>query len=243
MPTGYLLAAEYNRITMSRVPIAVITHPARLLQGGFTYKDALKLEWRKREAMASIPKLRGYPKDFTLNDGVEVELRPLESRDHMALLNLFQQIPEEDLYYLKDTVTDSEVIRDWTLNINLERVISIVALVEDTIIADATLHRSRVFARKHTGEVRIVVDPEYRGKGVGRRLIRELLDIAAELDLYRVYIELVPEREDAAIGVMENLGFKKVATLPGRIRDYYGSYKEVVVLEIPLSDRSTWWKE
>lgn len=193
--------------------------------------------------MASIPKLEGYPKKFALNDGTEIELRPLESKDHMALLNLFQRVPEEDLYYLKDTVTDSEVIRDWTHNINLEKVISIMALVGDTIIADATLHRSRVFARKHVGEVRIVVDPEYRRKGGGRRLVRELLDIAAELDLYRVIIELVSEREDAAIDVVESLGFSKTATLKGRIRDYYGSYKDVVVLEIPLSDRSTWWKE
>lgn len=193
--------------------------------------------------MASIPKLEGYPKDFMLNDGAEVELRPLESRDHMALLNLFQRIHEEDLYYLKDTVTDSEVIRDWTNNINLEKVISIVALVEDAIIADATLHRSRVFARKHIAEVRVVVDPEYRGKGVGRRLLKELLDIAAELELFKVYMELVPAREDAAIEVVEGLGFKKTATLPGRIRDYYGSYRDVFVFEISLSDRSTWWRE
>ena len=193
--------------------------------------------------MVSITKLEGYPKKFTLNDGTEVEIRPLRDGDHMALLNLFQRIPEEDLFYLKDTVTDSEVIRDWTHNINLERVIPIVALVGDKVIADATLHRSRVLARKHIGELRIVADPEYRGKGVGRRLLRELLDIAAELDLYRVAIELVPEREEAAIGVVVSMGFARVATLQGRIRDYYGSYKDVVVLEIPLSDRSTWWKE
>ena len=71
----------------------------------------------------------------------------------------------------------------------------------------------------------------------------ELLDISAELDLYKVYMELVPAREDAAIEVVESLGFKKVATLSGRIRDYYGSYRDVVVLEIPLSDRTTWWRE
>ena len=193
--------------------------------------------------MPSIPKLEGYPKSLTLNDGVEVQLRPLISSDSTALLSLFQQVPEEDLYYLKDTVTDPEVIRGWTNDINLERVIPIEALHGDRVIADATLHRSRVFARNHIGEVRVVVDPEYRGKGLGRRLMRELLDIAAELDLYRVVMELVPEREAAAIEVAESMGFQRVTTLPGRIRDYSGGYNDLAVLEISLSDRSTWWKD
>ncbi len=193
--------------------------------------------------MPSIPKLEGYPKSFTLNDGVEVQLRPLISSDSTALLSLFQQVPEEDLYYLKDTVTDPEVIRGWTNDISLERVIPIEALHGDRVIADATLHRSRVFARNHIGEVRVVVDPEYRGKGLGRRLMREMLDIAAELDLYRVVMELVPEREAAAIDVAESMGFQRVSTLPGRIRDYSGSYNDLTVLEISLSDRSTWWKD
>ena len=193
--------------------------------------------------MPSTPSLEGFPKTFTLNDGTEVEIRPLAAEDSEALLSLFQRVPEEDLYYLKDTVTDPTVIEDWTREINLDRVIPIEALHDGRVIADATLHRSRVFARRHIGELRMVVDPEFRGRGLGRRLMRELLDIASELDLYRVVMELVPEREDAAIEVAERMGFERVATLPARIRDYFGSYKDLVVLEISLSDRSTWWEE
>ena len=79
------------------------------------------------------------------------------------MLQLFQRIAEEDLYYLKDTVTDTEVIHDWTHNINWERVIPIEAVVGGVIVADATLHRSRVFARRHVAEIR-VVDPHIGAK-------------------------------------------------------------------------------
>jgi len=37
--------------------------------------------------------------------------------------------------------------------------------------------------------------------------------------------------------------FTKVAVLKGRIRGYYGGYKDVDAFDIPLSDSSTWWKD
>ena len=72
---------------------------------------------KPKGAIVSTPKLDGYPKTFALADGTQVELRPLRSADHAALLEMFNRVAEDDLYYLKDTVTDSDVIRDWTTNI------------------------------------------------------------------------------------------------------------------------------
>ena len=192
--------------------------------------------------MISKLNLEAYPKMMTLRDGTQVEVRPLEEGDNVRLLNFFEQIGGQDLWYLKDDVTNPQVIRDWTVNINFDRVIPIEAVVGDEIVADATLHRSQVFARRHVGELRIVVDPRYRRRGLGRLLIRELVDIAIGLELYKVTFELVPEREEAAIKAAESMGFSKVATLKGRIRDYEGGYDDLVVLEMSLSDRETWWR-
>ena len=183
-----------------------------------------------------------YPKMVSLRDGTQVELRPLQEGDANSLLDFFERIGEEDLYYLKDDVTKAEVIRDWTTNINFDRVIPIEAVVENEIVADGTLHRSQVFARRHVGELRIVVDPRYRRRGLGRLMIRELVDIAIGLELYKVTFELVPEKEEAAIRAAESMGFSKVVTLKGRIMGYEGGYDDVVVLEMSLSDRDTWWR-
>ncbi len=62
-------------------------------------------------------------------------------------------------------------------------------------MADATLHRSRPPARRHMAELRIVVDSHYREEGLGRRLIRELVDVAVDLGLHKVSFELVAHRE------------------------------------------------
>ena len=189
-----------------------------------------------------VPTFEGFPKQFTLDDGTAVEVRPLAEHDHESLHGFFSRIPEEDLYYLKDNVTDLEVIRDWTHNINHERVIALEAIVNGEIVCDATIHRTRAFSRRHIGELRVVVDPAFRQRGLGSIVIRELLDIAKEINLYKVYIDLVPRREEAAIRFAERMGFERVATLPARIMDYYGGYLDVVVMEVSLSDRSTWWR-
>ena len=190
----------------------------------------------------SVPTFEGFPKHITLDDGTAVELRPLAESDHEALHGFFSRIPEEDLYYLKDDVTDLDVIRNWTHNIDHERVIALEAVVDGEIVSDATIHRTRAFSRRHIGELRVVVDPRFRQRGLGSHVIRELLDIAKELNLYKVYIDLVTRREEAAIRFAERMGFERVATLPSRIMDYYGGYQDVVVMEVSLSDRNTWWR-
>jgi L-amino acid N-acyltransferase YncA len=182
-----------------------------------------------------------YPKAIRLRDGTAADLRPLQEEDKGRLLRFFQRIPESERYYLKENVTSPEVILGWTSNVDFDRVVPIVAVAGDEIIADGTLHRSRTPARRHIGELRVVVDPEYRELGLGRRLIRELLDVAAELGLHQATFELVAQRETPAILAAESVGFQVAATLKGRIKDMWGNYQDLVLLELPLQDQQRWW--
>ena len=102
------------------------------------------------------------------------------------------------------------------------KVIPIVAVSRNAIVADATLHLNRTPVRRHVGEVRIVVDPAFREVGLGGRLIREVLDIAAALGLTKLAFELVAQREREAICAAERVGFKEVATLENRVKKILG---------------------
>ena len=102
------------------------------------------------------------------------------------------------------------------------------------LVADASLHRSRAAARRHIGELRVVVDPEFRGKGLGSALIRELIDVGRTLGLDRLFFELVERREHDAIKAAVGTGFEEVGSLQGRVRDIYGSLQNLVILELPL---------
>ena len=113
----------------------------------------------------TIPGIEAYPKTILLRDSTELKLRTLIEEDKLRLLDFFRRIPEEERYYLKENVTSPEVIQAWTTNIDFGRVVPIVAFTGNEIVADATLHRSRAMARCHIGEMRVVVEPAYRGGG------------------------------------------------------------------------------
>ena len=191
--------------------------------------------------MGQLLDLHTYPRTVMLRDGATVTLRPLETEDKLRLLAFFKRVPEEERYYLKENVTAPEVIQAWTSRIDFDRVIPIVAVAGNDIVADATIHRSRAPARRHIGELRVVVDPTFREVGLGRRLIRELLDISAELGLSQATFELVGDREQPAINAAQSVGFRASATLKGRIKDYWGNYQDLVLLEMPLNERHMWW--
>ena len=180
--------------------------------------------------------LRRFPSVATLNDGQQVTIRPLRPDDSAALHQFFLRVPEEDRFYLNNDVTAPEVIQEFTGNISMDVAIPLVAVSGDRIIADSTLHRSRRASRRHVGELRIVVDTEYRGRGLGARLIDELIQLGVDLGLERLAFELVDRREMPAIQAAKAAGFEQVAVLEGRVRDMYGIMQDLVILELPLEE-------
>ena len=186
--------------------------------------------------MTTMPDIGAYPKTILLRDGTPAVVRPLAASDAARLLEFFQRVPQEERYYLKEDVASPEVIQRWCYDIDFGRVIPIVALVGEEIVADATLHRSRALARSHVGELRIVVDPGYREIGLGRRLIGELLDIAVQLGLISAVFELVDHHEKLAIAAAKSMGFQVVALLKERIRDVCGDHRDLDIMELPLQE-------
>lgn len=180
--------------------------------------------------------LRRFPLTARLNDGSEATVRPLRPDDKAELRRFFLRVPEEDRFYLNSAVAAPETIREFADRIDFERTIPLVAADGDRILADSTLHRSRRAARRHVGELRAVVDPEFRGRGLGARLIRELVQVGRDIGLSKLFFELVGRREDSAIQAAAAAGFHQAAILEGRVRDMYGSLQDLIIMELALDE-------
>jgi len=174
-----------------------------------------------------------FPKEITLKDGTRVTLKGMTSRDREALHAFFERLPEEDTKFLKDDVRKPEVVEAWCRDINYGRVFPLLAEVEGTIVADATLHRRAHGWLKHVGEIRFVVDPAYRRKGMGAHLIEELILYAIDQGLEKLQAEALGE-EVAAMRALERLGFKRVAIIPSLVKDHTGTYRDLHILVLDL---------
>src|SRR3954463_3903440 len=119
--------------------------------------------------------LEQFPKEITLKEGFKSAVRPLESTDESAFYDFFQTVPEQERMFIKHRVADRSVIRDWCQNIDYGRNLALLALSKNRIIADATLHQQLGGWRRHIGRVSVLVDPAFRGRGLAKALISELI--------------------------------------------------------------------
>jgi RimJ/RimL family protein N-acetyltransferase len=186
--------------------------------------------------------IAAFPREITLRDCSRVVVRPPEDRDEQALLEFFLAIPEEERFFLKEDVTAPAVVHRWVTERDFRRALALLALDGSKIVADAVLIRRRGNSRSHIGEIRVVVAPEYRDRGLGSALIRELCDIADDAGLEKVTFELVADREQEAIRAAEWLGFLRVATIEGGSVDPQGHHHDVVLMAMPLGRWYHWTK-
>ena len=173
--------------------------------------------------------LRDYPKEVTLRSGEKVILRPMVKEDEKKLLDFFKRLPEEDRLFLRDDVTDPTVIASWAENLNYEHVIPILAELNDRIIGDATLHKRTTEQPPDIGEIRIVIDKDFRRRGLGIRLAREIYYLALSMKMNRLVAEVV-EDQHAVIKTCEILGFRREKVLENKARDLHGKKHNLVIM-------------
>jgi len=154
-----------------------------------------------------IEQLVTYRRLVTLNDGVRVLIRPLIKVDKSLLLDLFAAAPKGDLDYFRSDAADPEVVATWCDDLDYADVFPMVAVVDEKIVGDATLHIGKSYQR-HIGWVRLYLDRDFRRRGIGGLMLSALIDVARKIGLQQLVAE-VPANQVQVIKAFQNLGFKQ----------------------------------
>jgi ribosomal protein S18 acetylase RimI-like enzyme len=159
-----------------------------------------------------------------------MEIRPLEPRDNAAVEQFLHRVPEGDRTFFKEDVTDPDVLAAWTrpdagrsIAADGDTVVGYVAVVPLTGWSS------------HVGEVRVIVDPDHRGRGIGRMLARHAVLEALELGITKMVVEVVADQEPA-IAMFRSLGFDPEALLKDHVRDQSGELRDLMILAHAAED-------
>ncbi|HEX6719654.1 MAG TPA: GNAT family N-acetyltransferase [Pyrinomonadaceae bacterium] len=100
------------------------------------------------------------------------------------------------------------------LSENAENIHTLVAIIDDRIVGMVSVatfpHKPR---RRHAGEIAICIHEEWQGKGMGKILMRAIIDLADNwLNLTRLELEVYADNKPA-IHLYERFGFEVEGTM------------------------------
>ena len=177
--------------------------------------------------------LQQYPKEITLKDGSRCRLRPLRKDDEKTFHAFFQAVPEHERMFIKHRVTEVDVIRNWCQNIDLGRNLPLLASMDGKIVGAATLHQQLGGWKRHIGRVSVLVLPQYRGRGLARALVQEIVDLARSVGLEKVEAEFIGDQE-AAIKMFALLGFSNLVRLEDYVKDMQAISHDYILMGLNL---------
>ncbi len=160
-----------------------------------------------------------------LADGQDL-FAPADLQSAEAHSDTFEQASPSDIDALVglETRTFDDYValgrRQFRYLLNCPRATTHIVRHDGIIVAAAVLLRRKTRSGTSGRLYSIAVEPEFRGKGIGRTLLLECLDVLRRDNVSACGLE-VEDSNKAAIALYEKAGFKKVRILP----HYYGQSK------------------
>lgn len=165
-------------------------------------------------------------------DGAEVTIRPARQEDISGIIGVMKQVADERRYIVAEDVAkqlagDSALMRE-----DLENQRFFVGTVDDEVVAWCGVEQPSLEKLAHNAELTLGVLEEYRGSGIGSRLMERGLSWAEESGFHKVY-NSVPATNSDGIQFLENHGWNTEAIR----RDHYrieGEFVDEVMMAVQL---------
>ena len=171
---------------------------------------------------------RSYPRRVTCGDA-EVEIARMTRADRDALVAFVASLPPHDLLFVPRDLRHPKVVEAWMRSLERGEVESLVARHAGAMVGCTGIISDELSWSKHVGELRVLVSPAWRGRGLGRALIQECFAQALELGLTKLVAQMTVDQR-AAVAVFEELGFRAEALLAGHVADRDGKLHDLVLL-------------
>lgn len=174
-----------------------------------------------------------YPVRRPLTNGVQCMIRPLLAEDAHAFKLFHADIPVTEKFLLKHRISDDSDIEEWCNDLDYEKRLPLIAFADGQIVGHATLHQRAGGWKRHIGMVDALVHPDYRGLGVLRALLNEVVEVAKFGGLTRLEAEFNGERRNTILS-FSKCGFNELVRLPDYLQDMTAQPHDYVLMGLDL---------
>jgi len=174
-----------------------------------------------------------YPQEAVLRDGRRLLVRPFTEGDVDALYEFFHHLPEEVRRFAWDRIDNRGLVESWGRELDYAKVLPLLALDGRKVVADATLHRREGGPLRLVGRIKWLIDPDYRGAGLGTLLVNNFISTARGNGLRHLTCMLVSDFEADAVTTLRDLGFDGY-TVPGYGTDPDGAQHDMTKMVLKL---------
>lgn len=171
---------------------------------------------------------RTYPQQALIKDGT-ITIRLMTAADRDLVLAFAQALPPHDLLFLRRDITKSDVVDLWLDDIQRERITTVLAECDGSLVGYATVDRGDVSWSPHVAELRVMVAAEMRRRGLGKVLTMEAFRIAVDRGVEKMIAQMTTDQE-GAIAVFETLGFRTEALLRDHVKDREGHKLDLLMM-------------
>ena len=174
-----------------------------------------------------------FPQEAVLRDGRRLMLRLFTANDVDALYHFFQHLPEDVRRFAWDRIDSHALVEAWGRELDYAKVLPVLAYDGNRVVADATLHRRKGSPLRLVGRVKWLIDPEYRGQGLGTILVNNFISLARHDGLRHLTCMLISDLEADAVRTLSDLGFDGY-TVPGYGTDPDGNQHDMIKMVLKL---------
>ena len=161
--------------------------------------------------------------------GTWVSIRPFARADAVPVAEFANALPEHDLLFLSRDIKHARVIAAWTDALIAGEIDSLVATADDVIVGTTAVVRDPLSWSPHVAELRLLVAPAIRGKGLGRALLDASMALATGAGATKLIARMTPDQR-GAITLFEEAGFRGEALLRDHVCDRAGALHDLAIL-------------
>jgi L-amino acid N-acyltransferase YncA len=183
------------------------------------------------------PELLSFPATIAFQDG-ELTLRRLQDDDAEALIRFALSLPPDDLLFLRRDITHRAEVDDWIAEAMSGYAPTILACsreqaASERVIGYVLLAAERVRWARHVAEVRLMVAPRWRGRGLGGVLLSQAVALGRESGFRKLIAQMTFDQAEA-LTAFTRFGFEHEATLPDRVIDRDGELRALRVMGLTI---------